>query len=76
MLMVPKVSTLINRPLSEAVARRCSVKKVFLEISQNLHKNTCAGVSILIKLQAEATFLTEHLRWLLLHFADSDFNEK
>ena len=37
---------------SEAVARRCSVKKVFLEISQNSQENTCAIVSFLIKLQA------------------------
>ena len=35
----------------EAVARRCSVKKVFLEISQNSQENTCAIVSFLIKLQ-------------------------
>ena len=35
----------------EAVARRCSVKKVFLEISQNSQENTCAKVSFLIKLQ-------------------------
>ena len=51
----------------EAVAQRCSVKKVFLEISQNSQENTCARVSFLIKLQAwPATFLTEHLWWLLL----------
>ena len=30
--------------------RRCSLKKVLLEISQNLRKNTCARVSFLIKL--------------------------
>ena len=30
--------------------QRCSVKKVFLEISQNSQENTCARVSILIKL--------------------------
>ena len=30
--------------------RRCSVKKMFLEISQNLHKYTCVGVSFLTKL--------------------------
>ena len=36
----------------EAVVQRCSVKKVFLEISQNLQENTCAIVSFLIKLQA------------------------
>ena len=35
----------------EAVAQRCSVKKVFLEISQNSQENTCARVPFLIKLQ-------------------------
>ena len=46
----------------------CSVKKVFLEISQNSQENTCARVSFLIKLQAlglceihKNTFFTEHL---------------
>ena len=37
---------------TEAVVRSCSVKKVFLEISQNLQKNTCARVSFLVNLQA------------------------
>ena len=36
----------------KAVAQRYPVKKVFLEISQNLQENTCARVSFLIKLQA------------------------
>ena len=36
----------------EAVARRCSIKKVFLEISQNSQENTCARDTLLIKLQA------------------------
>ena len=36
----------------EAVSRRCSVKKVFLKISQNSQENTCARVSFLIKLHA------------------------
>ena len=40
--------------LSEAVARRCSVKKVFLKIPQNSQENTCARVSYLIKLQASS----------------------
>ena len=35
-----------------AVVQRCSVKKVFLEISQNSQENTCARVSFLIKFQA------------------------
>ena len=33
---------------TEAVAQRCSVKIVFLEISQNSQENTCARVSFLI----------------------------
>ena len=37
---------------TEAVAQRCSVKEMFLEISQNSQENTCARVSLLIKFQA------------------------
>ena len=33
-----------NLKSSEAVVRRCSVKKVFLEISQNSQENTCTRV--------------------------------
>ena len=36
----------------EAVARRCSVKKVFLEISQNAQENACARVCNFIKKEA------------------------
>ena len=39
----------------EAVAQRYSVKKVLLEISQNLRENACARISFLIKLQALGT---------------------
>ena len=35
--------------LIEAIVERCSVKNVFLEISQNSQENTCARVSFLIK---------------------------
>ena len=58
------------------------MKKVFLEISQNLQENTCARVSFSIKLfkkrlwhqcfpvnfvkSLTTIFLTEHLWWLLL----------
>ena len=35
----------------EAVAQRCSVKQVFLEISQNSQESNSARVSFLIKLQ-------------------------
>ena len=36
----------------KAAVQRCSVKEVFLEISQNSQENTCASVSFLIKLLA------------------------
>ena len=57
----------------EGVARRCSVKKMFLKISQNSQENTCARVSFLVKLQEilnfakflRAPFFIEHLQWLL-----------
>ena len=45
-------SNVINLVATEAIAQRCSVKKMFLEISQNSQENTCARVSFLIKLQA------------------------
>ena len=38
----------------EAVDQKCSVKKVFLEISQNSQENTFARASLLIKLQASS----------------------
>ena len=67
----------ITRTTPEAVVQRCSVKKVFLEISQNAQENTCGRISFLIKLQASRKFqanfikkpssteFIEHL-WLLL----------
>ena len=39
---------------AKTVARRCSVKKVFSDFSQNSRENTCTRVSFLIKLQASA----------------------
>ena len=52
------VILIIIQNTPKAVVQRCSVKKVFLESSQNSLENTCAGVSFLIKLQAS---------WLQLH---------
>ena len=37
------------RGASEAVAQRCSVKKVFLEISKNSQENTCASCNFIKK---------------------------
>ena len=39
---------------TEAVIRRCSIKKMFLEISQILQENSCARVCYLIRLQVLA----------------------
>ena len=47
----------------EAVAWRCSVKKVFLDILQNSQKNSCARVSFSIKLQAEACNFIKKRLW-------------
>ena len=44
-----------QRPLGlclEAVAQRCSVKKMFLEVLQNSQENICARISFVIKLLA------------------------
>ena len=54
----------------EAVVRRCSVRKMFLEILQNSKEITCARVSYLIKLRP-ATLLRKRLwhRCFPLNFA-------
>ena len=43
-LLQTKKVNLLWKELVEAVARRCSVKKVFLEILQNSQENTCASL--------------------------------
>ena len=43
-----------SRKYQEAVAQRCSVKKVFLEISEKSQEDTCARATCLIKLQGWA----------------------
>ena len=52
----------------EAVVQRCSVKKVFVEISQNSQENTCASGSFLMK---TATLLKKILwhRYFPVNFA-------
>ena len=65
---------------SEAVVRRFSVEKMFIEISKSSQENACARDPLLINLQANSlaqffswkfceisknTFSTEHVRWLL-----------
>ena len=63
--------------LTETVVKRCSVKKVLLEISQNLQENTCARISFFDKVAGlrpknfakflRTPFPTEQFRWLLLY---------
>ena len=48
--------------ISEAVIRRCSMKKLFLKILQNWQKSTCARVSFLIKLQASGNFIKKEVK--------------
>ena len=61
---------------TEAVVRRCSVKKVFLEISQNSQENTCARVWHLYFPVNFANFKnTEHLWSLLLIIQLSPLNQ-
>ena len=50
----------------EAVAQRSSIKKVFLEMSQNSQGNTCELFSCELCEISKNTFFTEHLWWLLL----------
>ena len=58
----------INFP---SVAQTCSVKKVFLEVSQSSQENTCAKrpwhwcFSVNVAKFLRTPFLTEQLRWLL-----------
>ena len=49
-------NTILDNFNREAFIRRCSVKKMFLEISQNSQENTCARASFLIKLHALGKF--------------------
>ena len=60
-ILVTPLITLIEENVNvlEAVVRRCFVKQVFLEISQNSQENTCARASLLIKLKASVfNFIT------------------
>ena len=70
------MNEVVRRCSVTAVARRCSVKKAFLEISQNSQENTCVRVSFFVKKETLAqvfsyifceisnknTCFTEHLR--------------
>ena len=57
---------------TEAVVQRCSVKKVFLKISQNSQENTCVGVSFLqvlgLQLYEKRDSNTGVFLWILRNF--------
>ena len=78
----------LRKAASEAVVQRCSVKKVFLKISQNSQENNRTRASFLNKVKKEAlaracscefyeiftnTFFIEHLWRLLLLLAVNYF---
>ena len=54
----------------ETVVKRCSVKKVFLEISQNSQKNTSARFSFLIKRQVAGCNFIEKETLALVFFCE------
>ena len=80
----------ISNTYIEAVIQTCSVKKVFLEISQKSQENPCARVLFLIKLQTwdcdrcfpvnfakfpRITFLQNTSGRLLLHLIEKVYRE-
>ena len=58
--------------MTEPVAQRCSVKKVFLEILQNSQENICARVSFLIMLHVFLWILRNFKNTFFLQNASSD----
>ena len=54
-----KVFYMLIIHVKEAVVRRCSVKRMLLEISRNSHENTCARDLFLIKESLAQVFSCE-----------------
>ena len=71
-----KVDLNDRRPEPEAVVQRCSVKKVFLKISQNSQENPCARVSLLIKLQLACNFIKKEALAQVLLLILRSFSEQ
>ena len=63
------VSALNSTSLTEAVAQRYSVKKVFLEISQNSQENTCAKVSFTKYLQSDCSRREQYWPYCTLYLS-------
>ena len=64
-----KITTSITQ--NKSSHRRCYLKKVFLEVSQNSQQKTCARNSFLIKLQATCNFIKKET--LALKFLKTPF---
>ena len=56
-----EIHSMANLKNLKAVAKKCSVKRVFLEITQNSQENTCGRVSFLTKLQVSRFVLLFYL---------------
>ena len=54
--IIDRYSILCNIESIDAVVQRCSAKKVFLEVSQNIQEITCARVSFLKETLAQVFF--------------------
>ena len=54
--LVVALGVLLGKKHPEAVVQRCSVRKVFLEISQKTQESTCARASFLIKLHFQSCY--------------------
>ena len=77
--LIANVYSVLCQTSSEAVTRRCSVKKAFLKILQNSQEAGLRHATLLKKSVwcscflvnfakfLRTPFFTEHLRWLLLH---------
>ena len=62
----------------ETVSQRCSVKKVFLEISKNSQESACARVCFLIKLQAKniSSYRTPPMAASVFSVEDGSYQKK
>ena len=68
------IQTFLWLLLQEAVAYRCSVKKIFLEISQNSQENTCARISFLIKRLWDGFFPVNFAKFLRTSFLQNTYD--
>ena len=61
--------------MKEAVTGRCSVKKVFLEISQDSHENTCVRAFFLLKLHCGKSVQIRIFFWSVFFCIQSEYRK-